>query len=122
MIRPLLLFSFGLLLFSCGTQSTEQTFDSSTLRRASTAEVEALVEAFILAEDSSVIDIPAGFYELKTQLILDNKTAIQIKGAGMDQTVLSFRELKSGGEGVKIVGRDILIEELSIEDAPGDGI
>ena len=122
MIRSLLLFSFGLLLFSCGTQSTEQTFDSSTLRRASIAEVEALVEAFILAEDSSVIDIPAGFYELKTQLILDNKTSIQIKGAGMDQTVLSFRELKSGGEGVKIVGNDILIEELSIEDAPGDGI
>ena len=112
-----------LLLFaSCGTQSTEQTYDSSTLRRASEAEVEALVEAFILAEDSSIIDIPAGFYQLKTQLILDNKTAIQIKGAGMDQTVLSFRELKSGGEGVKIVGKDILIEELSIEDAPGDGI
>ena len=122
MIRSLLLFSFGLLLISCGTQSTEQTYDSSTLRRASAAEVEALVEAFILAEDSSVINIPAGFYELKTQLILDNKTSIQIKGAGMDQTVLSFRELKSGGEGVKIVGKDILIEELSIEDAPGDGI
>lgn len=122
MIRSLLLFLFGLLLISCGTQSTEQTYDSSTLRRASAAEVEALIEAFILAEDSSVIDIPAGFYEIKTQLILDNKTSIQIKGAGMDQTVLSFRELKSGGEGVKIVGKDILIEELSIEDAPGDGI
>jgi hypothetical protein len=36
--------------------------------------------------------------------------------------VLSFRDLKSGGEGVKIVGKDITIEELSIEDAPGDGI
>jgi parallel beta-helix repeat protein len=122
MIRSLLLFFFALLLFSCSTQSDEQTYDSSNLRRATPEEVEALVEAFILAEDSSTIRIPEGFYELKTQLILDNKTAIRIQGDGMDKTVISFRNLKSGGEGVKIVGKDITIEELSIEDAPGDGI
>ena len=122
MIRSLLLFCFGLLIFSCSTQSDEQTYDSSGLRRATPEEVEALVEAFILAEDSSTIRIPEGFYELKTQLILDNKTSVRIQGDGMDKTVLSFRDLKSGGEGVKIVGKDITIEELSIEDAPGDGI
>ena len=122
MIRSLLIFSSLFLLWSCGSASNEQTFDSSKLRRATVEEVEALVEAFILAEDSSTIHIPAGFYELKTQLILDNKTAIRIQGDGMDKTVLSFRDLKSGGEGVKIVGKDRTIEELSIEDAPGDGI
>lgn len=109
-------------LFSCGRETTERTFDSSILPKASPEEVEKVVEAFILAEDSSTLEIPAGFYELNTQLILDNKTAIRIKGAGMDQTVLSFRNLKSGGEGVKIVGNRISIEDLSIEDAPGDGI
>lgn len=122
MIRPLLLFAFGLMLFSCSSQSSEQTFDSSSLRRATIEEVETLIEAFILAEDSSTIRIPEGFYDLKTQLILDNKKSIRIHGEGMDKTVLSFRNLKSGGEGVKIVGANITIEELSIEDAPGDGI
>lgn len=122
MIRPLLLFAFGLMLFSCSSQSSEQTFDSSSLRRATLEEIESLVEAFILAEDSSTIRIPEGFYDLKTQLILDNKKSIRIQGEGMDKTVLSFRNLKSGGEGVKIVGTNITIEELSIEDAPGDGI
>ena len=122
MIRPLLLFAFGLMLFSCSSQSSEQTFDSSSLRRATIEEVETLIEAFILAEDSSTIRIPEGFYDLKTQLILDNKKSIRIHGEGMDKTVLSFRNLKSGGEGVKIVGTNITIEELSIEDAPGDGI
>ena len=78
MIRSLFLFCFALLFFSCSTQSNEQTYDSSGLRRATPEEVEALVEAFILAEDSSTIRIPEGFYELKTQLILDNKTAIRI--------------------------------------------
>jgi len=122
MIRPLFLFVFGLILFSCSSQSSEQSFDSSSLRRATIEEVETLVEAFILAEDSSTIRIPEGFYDLKTQLILDNKKNIRIQGEGMDKTVLSFRNLKSGGEGVKIVGNNITIEELSIEDAPGDGI
>lgn len=111
---------FGLL--ACGTSSNEQTFDSSKLTRVSEEEVEKIVEAFILAEDSSTIEIPAGFYQLNTQLILDNKKSIKIKGAGMDQTVLSFRNLKSGGEGVKIVGENITVEDFTIEDAPGDGI
>lgn len=118
-----LLFSLPFLgLFACGTSTTEQTFDTAKLTKASQEEVEKVIEAFIMAEDSSTIEIPAGFYELSTQLILDNKSHIKIKGAGMDQTVLSFRNLKSGGEGVKIVGNNISVEDLSIEDAPGDGI
>lgn len=110
------------LIFSCGSNTTEQSFDSSQLKRVSQDEVDKVIEAFILAEDSSTIEIPAGFYEMNSQLILDNKTSVKIKGAGMDQTVISFRNLKSGGEGVKIVGRNIIMEDLSIEDAPGDGI
>ncbi|TDQ15018.1 parallel beta-helix repeat protein [Algoriphagus boseongensis] len=109
-------------IYSCGTSTTEQTFDTSKIRRASAEETEQIIEAFILAEDSTTIDIPEGFYSLSTQLILDNKKNISIKGAGMDKTVLSFKDLKSGGEGVKIVGQGITIEDLSIEDAPGDGI
>jgi parallel beta-helix repeat protein len=119
-----LLSSIILLVFaaSCSSSSNEQTFDSSKVARASESEVEKVVEDFILVEDGGIIDIPAGFYELNTQLIIDNKTNITIKGAGMDQTFLSFKGLQSGGEGVKIVGNNIIIQDLSIEDAPGDGV
>jgi parallel beta-helix repeat protein len=110
------------ILWGCSSSTVEMTYDSSLLPRASSEEIDLLVERFILAEDSSTIEIPAGFYELKTQLILDNKNHITIKGAGMDKTVLSFKNLKSGGEGVKIVGNSITIHDLTIEDAPGDGI
>ncbi|WP_144603794.1 parallel beta-helix domain-containing protein [Algoriphagus algorifonticola] len=113
---------FILLLIGCSESNHEQLFDSSKLPRKSIEEVESIIEAFIMAEDSSVIEIPEGFYELNTQLILDNKSNVTIKGAGMMKTVLSFRGLKTGGEGVKIVGNNIKIEDLSIEDAPGDGI
>lgn len=118
---------FSLLLLSavvsgCSSSTNEMTYDSSQLTRMSAEEVEKVVEDFIMAEDSATIEIPAGYYELNTQLILDNKKHILIKGAGMDQTVLSFKNLKSGGEGVKIVGNSITIQDLTIEDAPGDGI
>ena len=118
-----LLIPFSIFVgFSCGTSTTEQTFDSSKLARMSQEEIEQVIEAFIMAEDSSTIEIPEGFFELGTQLIIDNKNSVKIKGAGMDKTVLSFKNLKSGGEGVKIVGNNITVEDLSIEDAPGDGI
>lgn len=118
------LFSLFLLaaVIGCSSSTNEMTYDSSQLVRVSTEEVEKVVEDFIMAEDSATIEIPAGYYELSTQLILDNKNHIVIKGAGMDQTVLSFKNLKSGGEGVKIVGNSITIQDLTIEDAPGDGI
>ncbi|WP_194774423.1 parallel beta-helix domain-containing protein [Pararhodonellum marinum] len=120
--------SFSMILLvlflccSCGNSNHDQTFDSNNLLRASEAAVEKLIEDFILVEDGGTISIPEGFYALKTQLILDNKKTITIQGAGMDKTVLSFRDLKSGGEGVKLSGQNIKIENLTIEDAPGDGV
>jgi parallel beta-helix repeat protein len=117
----LVIFSLS-LLSGCNSSTNEQLFDSSKLSRASAEEVEKVVEQFILADDSTVIEIPAGFFELKTQLILDNKNDIIIRGAGMKETVLSFKDLKAGGEGVKLVGNRIKIEDLTIENAPGDGI
>ncbi|WP_154856390.1 parallel beta-helix domain-containing protein [Cyclobacterium xiamenense] len=110
------------ILLSCQRSSSEQSFDSSKVPRASPEEIDRLIEAFIFAEDGDTIAIPAGFYNVKTQLILDNKKNVTIKGAGMAETVLSFKELTSGGEGVKLVGQNITIEDLSVEDAPGDGI
>lgn len=118
----LILLLLSIIGFSCSSSSNEQTFDTSKITRASSEEADRIVEDFILAEDGAVIDIPAGFYELSTQLILDNKSNITIKGAGMENTVLSFKNLKSGGEGIKLVGNNITIQDLTIEDAPGDGV
>lgn len=120
------LFAIGLIassaLASCSSSTNEQLFDSSKLGKASADQVEKVIEQFILAEDGATIDIPAGFYELKTQLILDNKNDVTIRGAGMKETVLSFKDLKTGGEGVKLVGNRISLEDLTIENAPGDGV
>ncbi len=111
-----------LIAFGCSGDSKEQLFDSSKLVKVSKEEVDNIVEAFILAEDGGIIEIPEGFFDFRTQLILDNKKNVTILGQGMDKTVLSFRNLRAGGEGVKLVGENIVIKNLSIEDAPGDGV
>jgi parallel beta-helix repeat protein len=117
-----ILLLLSIIGYGCSSSSNEQTFDTSKLTRASVEETDKIVEEFIMAEDGAVIDIPAGFYEFTTQLILDNKSNITIKGAGMEHTVLSFKNLKTGGEGIKLVGNNLTIQDLTVEDAPGDGV
>ncbi len=109
-----------LLLTACS--SDVEVKDTTQMHQATEAEIESLVEQFILAENGTVIDIPAGFYNLTTQLILDNKDSVTIRGAGMDQTVLSFKKLTVGGEGMRITGNHLLLEDFTVYDAPGDGI
>lgn len=120
--KHLSLFLISIIVFSCSSSSNEQTFDSSALPRMTQEQTEKVIEDFIMAEDGATIEIPGGFYELNTQLIIDNKSNIIIKGAGLMETVLSFKNLKTGGEGIKLVGNNLTIQDLTVEDAPGDGV
>ena len=82
-----------------------------------------LVEQFILAKDSSVIELPEGHFLFSQSLSLDNKSHLTIKGQGMDKTVLSFKGQTSGAEGIKITNsQNIVLEDFSIEDAVGDNL
>ncbi len=124
MKKRLLFFGILLpLLYSCGSSTkTESKLDISKLEIAGEDEIEDLVAAFIDADSGSTIEIPAGFYELGTQLILDNVNNVTIKGAGMYETVLSFKTLSTGGEGMKIAGNNVILENFTVIDAPGDDI
>lgn len=82
---------------------------------------EALQEALILAEPGTIIEIPAGFYEFTTGLSLDVDD-ITVRGAGMDKTILSFKKQVSGSEGFLITSNGVSVENLAVEDTPGDGI
>ena len=82
-----------------------------------------LVEQFVLAQDSSVIELPAGHFLLSQSLSIDGKTNLTIRGQGMDETVLSFLGQTSGAEGIKITNsRNIVLEDFAIEDAAGDNL
>ncbi len=82
---------------------------------------EALQEALILAEPGTVIEIGEGRFEFSGALSLDIPN-VKVRGAGMDKTILSFTNQKSGSEGFLITSDNAWIEGLAIENTPGDGI
>lgn len=82
-----------------------------------------ILEAFILAKDSSTIQLPEGHFLFSQSLSLDDKKHLTIKGKGMDKTVLSFKGQQQGAEGIKITNsQNIILEDFSIEDAAGDNL
>ncbi|MGB2403862.1 MAG: parallel beta-helix domain-containing protein [Flavobacteriaceae bacterium] len=82
-----------------------------------------ILEQFILAKDSSTIELPEGHFLFSQALSLDNKTHLTVKGQGMDKTVLSFKGQSSGAEGLKITNsRNITLVDFAIEDAAGDNL
>ena len=80
-----------------------------------------LHERLIDARPGDVIEIPAGKFSFDRSLIL-RANGITIRGAGMDQSVLSFKGQKAGAEGLLVNGDDFTIENLTIEDSKGDGL
>ena len=78
---------------------------------------------FIEAADGSTIELPAGNFTLDASLWLDGKSNIVIKGAGIDKTVLNFKNQVSGAEGVKVTNSaNITLQDLTVQDTKGDGI
>jgi parallel beta-helix repeat protein len=47
---------------------------------------------------------------------------VTVRGAGIDKTILSFKNQVSGAEGMLVTANDFTIEDLAIEDAKGDAL
>jgi parallel beta-helix repeat protein len=80
-----------------------------------------LQEQLLDAKPGSVIEIPAGRYHLTSGLTL-RANGVTVRGAGMDKTVLSFKDQVTGPEGMLVYASDFKIENLTIEDSKGDGL
>ncbi len=81
-------------------------------------------EALITAEPNTVIQLPAGTYDFSGELSssVDN---IVLRGAGMDAadgTVLRFANQTIGAQGILGTGNNFVVEDLAVEDTPGDAI
>jgi parallel beta-helix repeat protein len=82
---------------------------------------EALQEQLIQAKSGDVIAIPAGVHEITRSLSL-NVSGVTIAGAGIDTTVLSFKNQVQGAEGLLVSANDFVIRDLAIEDTIGDAL
>lgn len=75
----------------------------------------------ISAKPGDVITIPAGVHDINRGLSL-NVSGVTLRGEGMDKSILSFKNQLQGAEGLLVNASDFTIEDLAIEDTPGDGL
>lgn len=80
-----------------------------------------LIERLLDAKPGDVIEIPAGRHAFDRSLTL-RVNGVTLRGAGMDKTILSFKDQKAGAEGLLVNAGDFTLENLAIEDTKGDGL
>ncbi|MDG1202350.1 MAG: parallel beta-helix domain-containing protein, partial [SAR86 cluster bacterium] len=68
-----------------------------------------------------IVRLTAGFYELEDSLSIDVEN-IRLEGEGIDKTVLSFKNQKSGAQGLSVTSDNVVLQDFAIEDAKGDAI
>ena len=82
------------------------------------------LEALITAEPKTVVQFPAGIYDFVGELSVSVDNVV-IRGTGMDNeagTVLRFDNQTTGAQGVFATGNNFVIEDIAIENTPGDSI
>ena len=82
---------------------------------------EQVQEALILAKPGDTIKLQEGLYQFEDGLSLDIDS-VKIIGAGMDKTVLSFADQKSGAQGLLVTSDGVILKDFAIEDAKGDAL
>lgn len=82
---------------------------------------ERLQQQLIQARPGDVIEIPAGTHAISRGLSL-NVDGVTLRGAGMEQSILSFANQAQGAEGLLVNANDFVIEDLAIEDTVGDAL
>lgn len=117
MIRRVSIAAAIILLSACGQESqTENSTDTGD-----TAYQETLMTELLDAQAGDVITIPEGTFNFDRSLSL-TVDGVTIRGAGMDKTILSFKNQIAGAEGLLVTASDFIIEDLAIEDTIGDAL
>ncbi|MFZ3512606.1 right-handed parallel beta-helix repeat-containing protein [Vibrio harveyi] len=89
---------------------------------ASAEQVTAIENLVELAEDNSVVTLPAGCFKMNNQLTVDSKNNLVLRGAGIDQTYLDFSGV-DGKDGIAISGgSNITVSDLQIAEASKNGL
>ena len=82
---------------------------------------EKIQTALIFAKPGDIIDLDEGIFQFEDGLSL-NVDNVTIQGKGMDKTILSFKNQKSGAEGLMITSNKVVLRDFAIEDTIGDAI
>ncbi len=118
-MRKVVAAAVSLLVFGCGQPDDGAPAGAGPAAPASYEDELRL--ALETVAPGGVIEIPAGTHRFTRSLTL-NTDGVTIRGAGMDETVLSFAGQVAGAEGLLVNASDFTIEDLAIEDTVGDAL
>ncbi len=107
------LVSLTLVIAACSEELPEPSLEMSY--------EEALQLQLIEAKFGDIILVPAGTHEITRSLSL-SVAGVTIRGAGMDQSILSFKNQAQGAEGLLVTADDFTMEDIAIEDTIGDAL
>ena len=82
---------------------------------------ERLQEAMILMSEGDTLLLKAGYYSFEDGLSLDVNN-VTIIGEGMDNTILDFKNQKSGAQGLLVTSDKVTLKDFAILDAKGDAL
>jgi parallel beta-helix repeat protein len=78
-------------------------------------------KALIEARPGDTVEFGEGTFEFTAGLSLAVEN-VTVRGQGMDKTILSFRQQGAGSEGLLVKRGRFVLEDLSVEDAKGNGV
>ena len=117
----ILAFVLAGLLTACSDSGDTNVQSSSTSSVELPNMQKILQSKFLNAKPGDVITIPAGTFDFQRSLSL-KVDGVTVRGAGMDKTILNFKNQISGAEGILVTASDFTIEDLAIEDTKGDAL
>lgn len=106
---------FLILMFSLSINSKEIIIEAGPNAH------ERLQEAMILMKDGDTLIIDSGNYIFEDSLSLDVDN-VTIKGKGMNETILDFKDQKTGAQGLLVTSDKVTLEGFSIMNAKGDAL
>lgn len=73
------------------------------------------------AKSGDVIELAEGTFNFTEGLSLDVDN-VEVRGAGIDKTIISFKEQKGAGEGLLVTSDGVTLSGFTMQDSKGDGI
>jgi len=112
--KLLVVYVLSMALAGCGDAIDFKPAQSSSF-------ADSFQTQLIQARPGDVIEVPAGTHEFTRSLSL-TVSGVTIKGAGMNTSILSFKNQAQGAEGLLVSADDFIIQDLAIEDTVGDAL
>jgi parallel beta-helix repeat protein len=117
------------LVAGCGADSEPPNFPTADCASFATGacieirggDTEGLLIAASSLEANTTIVLGTGTFAMPGQLTI-RTAGTHLIGQGIDKTTLDFGSATTPGNGVDVIGDDFLVQDLTVLDAPRDGI